>query len=290
MKKKRPRDSYLDVLLGTTRLAASIVKECTETKILTGTNLWVVGLVAKASSTARAVHNLAAQGLTTETKLLNRSIYDGLIDLLYIKEDPCREKDLSRLFLLEMAVDRYEHLRFLAQADKTDISGVVRKEAHLQAIVDDYDRAKRDPAFKPPEKRRRRWWPRRWRFIRAEEKLEHLGDFRKALKLIEYGVRHLGDAHAHHRPSALRVFFYQQKDGSPGVLARARSKDFLYSAEWVAFEACLLLLVMCDQVVEKFFLGDRFEQGVKKLLDRLQGLPCVHELATGRRRPRVRLI
>ncbi|MGD2111007.1 MAG: DUF5677 domain-containing protein [Phycisphaerae bacterium] len=280
------KDIHLAVLHDTIKLARQIVRKCTKEKHLKEDRLWVVSLLAKAASTSEAVHTLASHGLAVETKILSRSIYDALIDIYYIRSDPGRTRERWDLYCLEYAEDRYEHLKFLARMHETHVKGIVKIYPSLREVAEEYARVKRDPAFKKRSKGDRQWFPERWRWISAAKKLKGLADFikRDFDRIMGFSVRKLGDAHAHHRPVALRLLWYPKGRSEAGVRSRPRSDEFFYSAEFVAFEVCLLMIAMCDQVADKFFLLPGFEKRLKKLVDRLRALPRIHGLVAKERR------
>ena len=163
---------------------------------------------------------------------------------------------------------------------------LIRKDPKLQRVADEYHRAKRDPAF-PSAGQSRKETERRWRNIRIGEKLRESPELQQMHKLFAYTVRKLGDAHAHHRPSSLLMFTYRAKDGSLGVRNTRRPRDDLYSEDWVAFEASVCLLILCDLGVDKFFLGRKMERRVHKLFERLRALAATGKKVPGERRPRI---
>lgn len=281
----KQKDSYLHVLEDAGKLAKSVLSKCSRTKNLHGIRLWVVALAAKAGTTGQAIHTLLiANKCTGDSKLLLRSLFDALIDLLYLQADPTKTKELLRLLSIEIVVDQHEELKFRAITRKMSVAEFVERNPELRKIVEEYEKVKKDQTHAQnrggTQKGRS---SERWRNIGIREKLKAIQGFNQAFRPFGYTIRTLANANAHHRPVGLREFFYRQKDGTAGVRTCPPPQHFMYSSAWISFETSLILLVMCDQLITEFFLGKDLEQRFRRMMDRLRALQKT-KLASGTRK------
>ncbi len=134
-------------------------------------------------------------------------MFDAMIDLIFLLEGPLDEKQLVKLFDVELHADQYERCKFEADRSERTLEEWVAKNPKARRAIEVYEKM---PKGKPPIGADRdkfgKTWKQRWRRLNAQGKLEHLESFAQAIKLAQYGVRHLGDGHAHCRPVALQAF------------------------------------------------------------------------------------
>lgn len=264
------KDSYQRALAATIALASRVLNACNREKVPRDMNLWIVGLLARAASCARAVAGLVDADHSVEAKILVRALYDAVIDLMFLKDHPQHARTLLHAFRLEACEDRWEHVRFIAHRRDESVEEFLAKHPHLDSIRRQYEAATRDPVF-TAKKDSKSPWGQRWRNVSAFVKLGAVGRELSA-EHFEYAVRRLGDTQTHHRPSAIELHWYKRADGTVEARSRPRRADPLYSSNNVRFEACLLLLIACDQAADAFYLSQRFEGPIRRMMKRLYSL------------------
>jgi len=206
----------------------------------------------------------------------------------YINANPLYERELLRIYDLERVIDRWDHLTFHARGAGLTVQKFFQKNPQLRSVETEYKQATKDPAFRDARNSGGMAALKRWRFISGNEKLNARPELEKAIELLDYPVRQIGDACAHHRPAAVRPFMYTQRDGSHGVRKTPKSDAFVFHDDWVRFEACYLLNLICDGAIEKFYLGPWYERRRQRLDDRIRALPKTYaSSARGARRNRV---
>lgn len=261
--------SRIPILEDVIKLADKVVRKCNKTKDLRGTRLWRVAYVARATATARAVLLLLEKDLGTETRILIRSLYDAVIDTLFIGQNPEHGTRIHRALVDEAIVDRYRHVEFLAVLDNgSSVAQYADKVPSARAVIAEYTRVKNQPAFQR-EKYELGLWERRWRDISAKQKLNALSEFPKAFRKFEYVMRAVGDAFAHNTPLALRGTMYPRRNGGLGVRTISEPIDYTETDEFCGFLACLLLLIICGHTICDLFLSKRLKDEVQSIMDRL---------------------
>lgn len=156
----------------------------------------------------------------------------------------------------------------------------IRANPSSRKVIEAYERQRNAPRNPPDGVERDKFgmpWERRWRWLSERAKLSYLPEFKKMMQKAEYGLRTLGDAHAHARPAALQWFAKMRKTNDfrkqeLRYVVNPSPRDFLYSKEYVAFEACLLIIVSCDQVIDVYHLDRRLSKRLKFIYDRLRAL------------------
>lgn len=265
------------ILLDVIRLAKAIVTKCNREKVLRPTLVWQVALLARATNAARSASLLIQNGVTAETKLINRALLDTMIDTLFIIEHPERSRTILRALKIESIVDRYEHVKFLAGVAEEPIDVYAARSQPVQRVVDAFREIARDPLFKYSN-RKLAIWDRRWMHISIQEKFKSLPKVPTMFSAFNYTVRFAGNAVAHNRPSALVSLLYSKHDGSIGIHLTQERINFTETVDFCAFESCLLLLVICDAIIDDLFLGGRLKSRLNRLTERLKTVGRDHPI------------
>jgi len=267
--KQGKRISRVNILKSANNFARRIVKECSENRFVEGTNLWVFSLLAKLGYSGKSVETLIRSGHARDAKLIVRAMFETTIDINYILKGPMNRKSLEELAQLEIAVDEYKQLEFECKRGGLTVQQALKKHHGLQGTVERYRKAKQHEAFKPrPEGVSASNWPKLWSKIKLENKREYL-ELGDAEQTLAYTITHLGDSAAHSRFTMLKDFVDKNEDGTVRILNKPRL-FYLYSDEWVAFEATLCLLRACDRVVDSFDLDEKFTRSIERLLNQLR--------------------
>jgi hypothetical protein len=92
MGKRSQTDRYERILGGLIRLAKDIADLGVRRKVMRGETVWAFALLARIRCGAVSITLLTRSGHLWDAKLLVRSVYESLIDLLYLLHDP-RKRD-----------------------------------------------------------------------------------------------------------------------------------------------------------------------------------------------------
>lgn len=259
------------------RLATSVVRGC-ETKVPDPANLWAFRLLAKLVTSATSVQVLLKHGCILDTKLLLRSMLDATIDLMLVLHGPLNTRQLARLYQVEAVEDQYLRFKFEWERRGKTEAEFMRANPTSRKTIEAYkkqDEQKRKPPAGVEYDKFGVKWESRWRWLSADAKLSYVPGFKKMMQMAEYGLRTLGDAHTHARPVALGCFAKMRKTNDfrgeeLHFLINPEPPEYLYSKEWLAFEASLLILVACNEVIDQYYLDARLSKRLQATYDRIR--------------------
>lgn len=266
------RATRQQVLSDTLQLLESAVRKCSATKRLRGALLWRVALAARAARLGRAAAQLVESGLASEARLQNRALYDTVVDMNYLAADPLKNRVREQQLHIEIAIDRYERLKYKAEAGDDGIAGFLQRYPELQGIRDNYDRAKKDPLYRAHG--RRSDTEKRWARISASEKEKAVPDFDSLAHYMSYPIRIAGNATAHNRPITWTEHVFEGGDKELRVRV-VPTTDFTGHSDMVRFLTNLLVLMAADFLVDQFYLGKRWDKRTQRMLDRIRSLPKI---------------
>lgn len=258
-------------------LGRSVVKGC-ETKVPDPRNCWAFSLLAKLVTSAISVEVLLEHGCILDTKLLLRSMLDATIDLRLVLDGPLTTRQLAKLYHAEAVEDQYLRFKFEWERRGKTEAEFIRANPTSRKTIEAYkkqDEQKRKPPAGVEYDKFGVRWESRWRWLSAEAKLSYMPGFAKMMQMAKYGLRTLGDAHTHARPAALGCFAKMRKTNDfrgeeLHYLVNPKSREYLYSKEWLAFEACLLILVACSEVIDQYCLDARLSKRLQAVYGRIR--------------------
>lgn len=261
------------------RLIRSVVKEG-ERKVPNPENLWALCLLAKIATSATSVDVLIREGCIVDTKLLLRSMLDATIDLLFVMHGPLTTRQLAKLYHAELIEDQYHRFKFESDRRGVSLDDFIKANPRSKAIIEAYNKQKQSRRKPPAGVELDKFgmpWESRWRFLSAQMKLKYLPGFDKMMELAKYGLRNLGDAHAHARPVALQLFATMRKTNDfrgeeLHYVVNPKPREYIHSKEYIAFEACLLILISCDKVIDHYCLDQRLSKRLQLIYDRIRDL------------------
>lgn len=239
-------------------LAKDVLKECAETKICEGVRLWVFTLLAKIASSARSIEILTHHGQIGDCFVILRTMHDAQMAIEYLHCHAHSDTTLLDIFKIEIAVERYEELKFVAHRMNMSIAEAARANAGAEQILERYEKAKKHPAFDAGSKD----WPKRWRKITVDEMYKAV-EGKKREFLPKYMMTILGNSFAHSGPIAINAFF-DIRNGTPVFHCGAIRFRF-YKPTLFRRLATALVLVASETVVEKHFLSDRLKKRVVEM-------------------------
>lgn len=269
----------VELLKESISLTKSVVKEC-ETKVPDPANYWAFRLLAKMVTSAISVEVLLKHGCILDTKPLLRSMLYATIDLMLVLDGPLKTKQLAELYNAELVEDQYLRFKFeWERRGKTEaefVSANPKSRKTIEAYKKQQGKKRKPPAGVEYDKFGVKW-ESRWRWLSDRVKLSYLPKFKEMMRMAEYGLRDLGNAHAHARPVALQCFTKMRKTNDfrreeLHYLINPKPTEYLYSKEWLAFEACMLILVSCDRVIDQYYLDTQLSKRMQSILDRLSAL------------------
>lgn len=132
------------------RLAKKVLRECEAVHSLEGAEgakAWIFALFARQIGSVASVHALLAVRQPWDAILVMRSMYDAFFLIGFILNTSRPRSEVMELFLIEMAVDLYDELEFVAAVREKSIQQLVATDPLARERADHYAWAKRHPAF-----------------------------------------------------------------------------------------------------------------------------------------------
>ncbi len=259
---QRQRETAASLLDSSIRFARAVLTECQDNRMLFPANAWLFAILAKVISSARSARMLILARQYWDAKLVVRSMYDSLIDVLYILNDPGKTEQLAKLLRIEMAVDEFERLTYAAKRLGKRVDQLPQ-ETFVVAVEREFAWAKRQPAFNA----RGREWPRRWRYIGAKVKLAEIRGGQRAtwVDLLDFSVKHMGDAAAHARGLALQTFVAKTNRGELRFTTKPKLHFDLGKRTLLVMEPFVCVLGVSVAIIEGFTLGEPLESRARRL-------------------------
>jgi hypothetical protein len=265
MKRRSPTGGAFGLLERIVQIARAILTECQCNRMHPAEHVLIFAMLAKTIGSARSARLLIAARRYWDAKLIVRSMYDSLVDVLYILHDPRETPKLMRLFRIEMACDEHERISFAARILGKHVPDLCRSRPVCRRIESEYAWAKQQPELSPGHGE----LARRWKNIRRGEKIKAIrARYGGWLDNLDFTVASMGDAAAHSRGLALQSFMrlgdepgryrFNTAGGLPLNLDRATV---------LILEPFACLHAMCGSIVDAFYLGKTHE----KRLQAVQG-------------------
>lgn len=256
----RKSQSFWEFILSRSiSVAHSVLDECERDKRMIDYHLWVFALLAKICNSCDSIQTLVKSGQIPDAMMILRVVHDATVMIEFILHDPSQSRKLKELFVIEMAEDNYEQVKFASIVENLSIEDLVKKYPSARRRVENYERAKKHPAFGASP----REWPKRWRNISIGEMRKALSTGKVNMDLIAV-ISKLGNAFAHSRPWALQDFVVLGTKKT-AHLERKPLNAGLVDGRGILRWTAAHLLVASSQIAEHYCLGQPIQWRIYKV-------------------------